>query len=439
MSAKSIWLGLAGLWVLAMAAGAVFLLVPERQAPDLPASKVETADTGASDLSSPLEAGASSDEVLPTPVEFPEPESETTAEEAEEGTNNDSFVKRVEDTNPVSTRPDTVVGADKAVTESGSALHTVEVAQGGRLTLPSGEVNVDGDWTNLGTVTAAGTTLVFDGADQTISGNTTAKKIILRGGTKRIRSGTLGSNGSGNAEPGDAGLYVEAGTTLIIEEGGKWNTPNPYGFQIAGSLVIDGGEFTCRFSNGNGTDRGEESWLPGSELTIYRGKFIGSGDADFSGATITIHDGALEINDDIWDTGEVLNIYGGTMRNATRGGMFFMTGAVNITGGELQVYQNSSRSLRIHAEASVYCTGGEISINGQAIRTSSGGIMLGSSATVGNLKINTSTRISSDSTEGAYLSVGGDFEIAKGQKFEAAGHQVIAIIPTGEDQGEFIP
>ncbi|MCA8919364.1 MAG: hypothetical protein KDB32_09820, partial [Planctomycetes bacterium] len=203
MSAKSIWLGLAGLWVLAMAAGAVFLLVPERQAPDLPASKVETADTGASDLSSPLEAGASSDEVLPTPVEFPEPESETTAEEAEEGTNNDSFVKRVEDTNPVSTRPDTVVGADKAVTESGSALHTVEVAQGGRLTLPSGEVNVDGDWTNLGTVTAAGTTLVFDGADQTISGNTTAKKIILRGGTKRIRGGTLGSNGSGNAEPGD--------------------------------------------------------------------------------------------------------------------------------------------------------------------------------------------------------------------------------------------
>lgn len=439
MGGKTLWLGLAGLWLLAMAVGAAFLLAPEQSSPEFSARDVKDADTSALDSMAPLETIESRRDELPTPAKDPESDtSPATADKPEDKKVVEDSTETADET-PTSSRPDATIVADETATETCNSLHSVEVASGARLTLPAGEVNVDGDWTNQGTVVATGTTLVFDGVDQTISGTTTAKKIILRGGTKRIRGGTFSSSGNQNAEPGNAGLYVEAGTTLIIEEGGKWNTPNPYGFQIAGSLVIDGGEFNCRFSNGNGTDRGEDSWLPGSQLTIYKGKFVGSGDADFSGATITIHDGALEINDDIWGTGEVLNIYGGSMRNATRGGMFLMTGAVSITGGQLQVYQNSSRSLRIHAEASVYCTGGEISINGQATRSTSGGIMLGSSMTVGNLKINTSTRISSDSTEGAYLSVGGDFEIAKGQKFEAAGHQIIAIIPTGDDQGEFIP
>ena len=68
-----------------------------------------------------------------------------------------------------------------------------------------------------------------------------------------------------------------------------------------------------------------------------------------------------------------------------------------------------------------------------------GGIVLYSSATLNNLKVNTSTQISTNSKAGTFLSISRDFEIAKGQRFNANGYQVIAAIPSGDNQGEFVP
>lgn len=430
------------MWVLAAVAGVAFLNAPDQRAPQMSSQDTEGSAVHESDLTTPLES-----EGLPkaptAPVETPEQlptksADKRSAKETEEIVEIEGEVK-VSDASIPEQRPSVETGADRAVTESRRNIHDISVGVGGTLTLPAGEVTIDGNIVNTGSLDASKSTLILDGADQTIEGNLNASKVVLRGGTKRIRGGTFGSLGNSNAQPGEAGLYVEADTTLIIEEGGKWNTPNPYGFQIAGSLVIDGGEFHCRFSNGNGTDRGEDAWLPGSTLTIFKGKFVGNGDADFSGATLTIHDGALEINDDIWNSGDALNMYGGSMRNTTGGGMFYLTGTVTVSDGKLQVYQSGNRSLRVHRDASVFCTGGEISINGSSASSDDGGIMLGASATLSNLKVNTSTKISSLSVEGSFLSVSGDFEIAKGRKFEAKGFSIIAAIPGGDDQGEFIP
>jgi hypothetical protein len=444
MKGKSLWLALAGVWLFAGILAALFVLGPgttsiPRTSDDLS----ESADTSPGD-SAPLRARLTEHDVPPAPKPEPEPDPAEKVAKGSQGKHSGGRVEGETTTRRSSkpelppVRPQVSVGAGQTKTETGAILRDINVGQQGTLKLPQGEVKVDGDLINQGKIEAAKTTLVFDGGDQSIEGNIKAGKVILRGGTKRIRKGTFSTASTGNAQPGKAQLYVEKGATLVIEEGGKWLTPNAYGFQIAGTLVIDGGEFHCRFTNGNGTDRGEESWLPGSELTIYKGKFVGNGDADFSGATITIHDGALEINDDIWSTGDALNIYGGSMRNTTGGGMFYMTGNVNITGGSVQVYQNSSRSLRVHSKASVFCSGGEISINGRA-SGGGGGIVLYSSATLNNLKVNTSTQISTNSAAGAFLSIGRDFEIAKGQRFNANGYQVIAAIPSGDNQGEFVP
>ena len=437
MKRPRLLIGILALWVVGSGVGAWFAIgtdsAPASQTGVVPASAAESEResgdplTSGSPLNVVLEPEAPQDGPIPIHHDV-DPIDATEAPD------------HVEESKPTSEREDAVAQPGKSASTERRQIRDLNVGANGTLTLPSGEVAIDGNLTFElgGTLNAANSTLILDGADQTITGPATAGKIVMRGGTKRIR-GTIGTNSSGNAEPGKAQLYVEAGTTLIIEAGGKWNTPNPYGFQIAGDLVIDGGEFSCRFTNGNGTDRGEDSWLPGSTLTIYSGKFVGNGDADFSGATITIHDGALEINDDIWNSGDALNIYGGLMRNTTGGGMFSLSGMVNVRDGKLQVYQNGSRSLRITKEASVYCTGGEVSINGRDATGDNSGIVLANSATVPDLVINVSTRIHKNSAPEAYLSVSGDLKIAKGQRFEAKGFNVIASFLQTDDQGEFIP
>ncbi|MCB9894986.1 MAG: hypothetical protein H6839_11100 [Planctomycetes bacterium] len=441
MKRTPLWTGILALWLIAMAAGVWFAVADDRAPAASKAPVAKPIDQAARADADPLEQQGRH-VVLPMdvgPAEQPEvaPTKSAETEAADKATADAVADKRTE---PASSRESALAGEGKTTIAERRQIHNVDVGSGGTVQLPSGEVSIDGDLTIAegGSLAAAGTTLVLDGENQTLSGTATAGKIIMRGGTKRIR-GSFGTTSSANADPGKAQLYVEAGTTLVIEKGGKWNTPNPYGFQIAGDLVIDGGEFNCRFSNGNGTDRGEESWIAGSTLTIYSGKFIGNGDADFSGATITIHDGALEINDDIWNSGDALNMYGGTMRNTTGGGMFYLTGNVNIRDGKLQVYQNYTRSLRFAKDASIYCTGGEISINGSSATSDDGGILLASSATVPNLTINTSTKIHKASAPEAFLSVSGDLNIAKGQRFEAKGFNVIASYLQTDEQGEFIP
>ena len=434
MGGKTLWLGLAGLWVLAALVVAAFFVMPDAVLKPTKVDEVEDSTDVSRDEGDPLK---SQERFNVLPVETAE---EDPADPAKTNTDVTHEIEPpVEPEDPKTTdngRPDVVIGPTE--TTNTRSYGDVRVVAGGTLTLPGGEVSIGGNFNNEGTVSANDTTLVFDGSDQTLEGKATAEKIILRGGTKRLK-GSFTTTNSGNADPGKAGLYVEAGTTLIIEQGGKWTTPNPYGFQIAGNLVIDGGEFHCRFSNGNGTDRGEESWLEGSTLTIYAGKFVGNGDADFSGASITIHDGSLEINDDIWSTGDSLTMHGGSMRNTTGGGMFAMTGTVQVHDGKLQVYQNSYRSLRVGKETSVYCTGGEISINGRAATGDEGGILLLSSATLPDLTINASTRIHKNTPETAYLSVAGDMQIAKGKRFEAHGYQVINNFVQTPDSGEFVP
>ncbi|MBZ0137402.1 MAG: hypothetical protein K8I27_13630 [Planctomycetes bacterium] len=437
MKRAPLWIGIVALWLALGAVGAWLVLTPAEAPPTAAKPELALLEDAFPSETAPLR------QTVPELPDDPPamPPAEPTVEKHAESIEPPELTEK-----PEVAEETTGFARTDLRTEKGSAAVTDlnnfrDLEIGGTLTLGGGEVSISGNVSidKAGKLDASRATLVFDGADQTLEGELSAKKVILRGGTKRIRAGTWGTNGNQNAEPGKAGLYVEAGTTLIIEAGGKWTTPNPYGFQIAGNLVIDGGEFVCRFSNGNGTDRGEKSWLEGSTLTIYSGKFVGNGDADFSGATITIHDGSLEINDDIWSTGDALTIHGGSMRNTTGGGMFAMTGTVQVHGGKLQVYQNSSRSLRVGKETSLYCTGGEISINGRAATGDSGGILLQSSATLPDLVINASTRIHKDTPETAYLSVNGDMQIAKGQKFEAHGRQVISNFVQTPESGEFVP
>jgi hypothetical protein len=436
MKRAPLWIGILALWLALGAVGAWLVLTPAEAPPTAAKPELARLDDALPAETAPLRQTVP--ELPDDPLAMPpaEPTVENHAESIEPP-------ERTE--KPEVAEETTGFARTDLRTEKGSAAVTDlnnfrDLEIGGTLTLGAGEVSISGNVSidKAGKLDASRATLVFDGADQTLEGELSAKKVILRGGTKRIRAGTWGTNGSENAEPGKAGLYVEAGTKLIIEKGGKWNTPNPYGFQIAGNLVIDGGDFVCRFSNGNGTDRGEKSWLEGSTLTIYAGKFVGNGDADFSGATINIHDGALEINDDIWNSGDALNIYGGYMRNATRGGMFSLNGAVNVRGGKLEVYQSGGRSLRIIEAASVYCSGGEISINGSPTRKGDG-ILLGSNATLPDLVINTTTGIHKDSAPSAFLSVAGDLKIAKGHKFEANGFNVIASYLQTDESGEYVP
>jgi hypothetical protein len=317
-------------------------------------------------------------------------------------------------------------------------LETLIVPESEIRRLPANRtVHISGDVNIEGALGAGSTTIVLDGGNQLIEGNFGARAIILRGGTKRLR-GFAGSEQTEPSPPGEAGLYVEADTTLVIEPGSKWTIPNPYGFQVAGHLVIDGGTFVCRFTNGNGDDRGEESWLPGSSLTIHSGRFHGRGDADFSGATVTIYDGELAIDDDLWDTGETLNVYGGVVRNATRGGAFVVKGALNMSAGELLAYQSSSRGLQVHETARVACSGGRVAICGRAATRAGGGIYLRGGVTFFDLDVEVKTFVRATSDETAYLAVTRALRIAKNASLNMRGRPLLAEFTPTEESGEFI-
>ncbi|MCC6463945.1 MAG: hypothetical protein IT463_01245 [Planctomycetes bacterium] len=316
-----------------------------------------------------------------------------------------------------------------------STLGSVVVAEGETMVLPAGVVEVTGDWQVDGKLQGENTTVVFTGNNQTISGRANLRAAILRGGTKRVR-GSMSTRGVNNARPGQAAFVVEAGTTVVIEKGASVSANGEYGFQVAGNLVLEGGNFSCSFSNGNGRDN-NDAWLPGSTLVIHSGKFSGNGDADFSGATITVHDGELSISDDIWNSGDALYIYGGTVSNDSSGGMFWLTGRVELHGGTLRVRQGGERGLGVVANAVVFATNGELVLECYDATREDSGIRLYSSAQFAKVTANASTTIFGGSDKECSLTIG-SLNIAAGKVFDARGRNVSAWLDP-EGKGTFKP
>lgn len=311
------------------------------------------------------------------------------------------------------------------------------VPKEGRRKLPAGVLEVAGDVRIEGGLDARDTVLILDGADQSLSGTGEFKGVVMRGGTKRLR-GKFTTLSRDNATAGQAQLRVEPGTTFVVEDGGHWTTPNPYGFRIEGDVVVEGGVFQVSFSNGNGGDRGERSWAEGSSLTVLRGKFIGRGDADFRGATVTIHDGEIAIDDDLWHTGEHLTVYGGVVRNSQYGGAFHIGGSVDLRGGELRAYQRHDRGLRIGRESTLLSSGGKIAILGKPAKQAKSGIYLEQPLTLHELDIQTSTRFHADCPPEAAVYVLDRLSIAKGARFDARGHVVSTTFVATEETGELL-
>lgn len=316
-----------------------------------------------------------------------------------------------------------------------STLGSVVVPEGEVLTLPAGVVEVTGEWDVTGKLQGQNTTVVFTGANQTISGHANLKAAIMRGGTKHIR-GRVSTAGVYNARPGQACFVVEAGTTVVIEKGASMEAGGEYGFQVAGNLVLEGGTFSCSFSNGNGKDT-NDCWLPGSTLTIHSGKFSGSGDADFSGATINVHDGELAVSDDIWNSGDALYIYGGTVSNSEYGGMFWLSGRVEMHGGTLRVRQGGERGLGITPDAVVFATGGELVLECRDATRQDSGIRLHASAQFAKVTASASTTIFHTSDPECSLTIG-SLNIAEGKVFDARGRNVSAWLDP-EGKGTFKP
>lgn len=373
----------------------------------------------------------------PTPL--PEPELEDPTEEITE----EEFEAEEEPSPPpapvtpppASFEPLTVNAGETSSVKAGAGLESVHVAAGGTLNLPSGQVTVRGDLTGEGKVVGGRTsTLILDG-NQEIGAALQAGTAVLRGGTKRLTSKATSRNSNTHAAPGQANLIIEPGATLIIEEGAAWDSKDAYAYQVGGTLIIDGGTFTCTFAN-NAVEF-NDCWLPGSQLIIRRGKFIGNGDHEFSGASISIFGGSLEINDDIWHSGDNLDIRDGVMRNSTGGGMFYLNGNVRMTGGKLQVNQSYDRGLRFWEDSSVFCTGGEIELAGTDATSEATGILLRNAPTLPKLVCKCSTRIHAQSQPEGSMSIA-ELVIAKGKTFNAGGFAVSAPMPDSGG-GQYVP
>lgn len=339
-------------------------------------------------------------------------------------------------------------GAQRLQLPAESQLGSVVIEAGARLSAEAGMIRVLGNWENLGTFEPGQATVEFSGSNQTVYGKTAFYRTRFSGGVKRLAEGAaLSTTRRHNAKIGEAGVVVEAGTTLLIERGASCTISNAYGFQVAGRLEIDGGTFTCEVCNG-GHSGWEDSWLDGSELVLRSGMFRAGGDADFSGASITVYGGSLEVDDDIWHSGTRLEIAGGTVRNCTSGAMFRLSGVVVMSGGTLVAHQTGQRGLRVSQEASFSATGGTLELSGSSLSSGSredngseneGGIWLGTGIQVHDFKVSASTYINLNSAASASLTISGTFAIARNKCFDAQGFRVLATVPNSPDQGEFLP
>jgi hypothetical protein len=306
--------------------------------------------------------------------------------------------------------------------------------------MPAGEVRISGDWSSEGDYAFPKTTLVFDGTDQMLSGSVRAKRIIFRGGVKRLTGGSFGTSSTSSndlSKPDEAYLVVEPGATLLIRDGAEWKTSNPYGYRIEGTVEIDGGTFEVTFANGAGK-KYEDSWRPGSRLIIRRGLFHASGDQAFRAGTIEMHGGKLIVDDDIWSLGERLLMYGGELRNSKWGGMFQIHGSLEMSGGTLQANQSGDRGFRVRVGAVVNCTGGTVEIGGSASGGTRSGIYIGESTVLPNVTVNVSSRIHSDSPKTSGLAITGRLRIKKDQTLTTTGWNVMASHSPDDDEGKLI-
>lgn len=333
-----------------------------------------------------------------------------------------------------------IVAAGKSAKASGDRSATeLRVEQGGKLSLGKGTLTLSGDLNNAGTLESSGASLVMNGGDQSITGAAAFWRARFSGGTKRLTSGSrLTTNYNQNSDKNNPVLVVEAGCTLIIEKDSELNVANAYGLRVEGTLIIDGGKVNCSYTHGHGVENMNATWVKGSQLIIRSGSFIASGDASFDGTSVYLQGGEIRCHDDIWGSGDLLEISGGVMSNDSSGGQFYFTGQVRMSGGRLEINQYEGRGFVVSANSDFWCSAGEIVLGGRDVSNAQSGIVLGKSVQLPKLTLNVNTKVSTSTPEGTVLSAN-NISIAKGKKFSAQGRQVIATIETGENTGTFEP
>lgn len=334
-----------------------------------------------------------------------------------------------------------VVATGSAAKASGDRSVTdLRVEEGATLSLGKGTLSVSGDFANAGTLESAGASLVMNGGNQTISGNAAFYRARFSGGTKRLTSGSkLTTTYNENSNKKNPVLVIEAGCTLIVENDSELNVPNAYGLRVEGTLLIDGGTVNCSFTHGHGVEGMNATWVKGSQLIIRSGSFLASGDSSFDNASVYLQGGEIRVDDDIWGSGDLLEVSGGVISNASGGGQFYFTGQVRMSGGRIEINQYEGRGFVVGKDCDFWCTAGEIVLGGQDVSGESSGIVLARNVQLPTLKLNVNTRISKSTPEGTVLSASGGINIAKDKKFNAQGRQVIANIESGENFGTFEP
>jgi hypothetical protein len=310
------------------------------------------------------------------------------------------------------------VGATAAATLT--CAGTVSIPATCALTATStSAINVGGDWTNGGTFNYNTGTVTFNGAAaQVIAGNTSFYYVRFTGaGTKSVAAGTTLAPTAPATFP-NIPMTVASGSTLSLPNaGGVFNINSSYGFQISGTLTVAGGTFNCQASNGDGSTN-NDSWLAASILNVSAGTFAGSGDANFTGATLNISGGNVNIDGSILGSG-TLNQSNGTIRNSASGAQFNLSGG-SLTGGTMDVYQSSTPAGLTVTGATTATGSHTTNIRGATVSGSNPDVAAAVAAQLGSVTCYSNCTLVLGA--GASLAVQGNFTIDTGITFSANGY-----------------
>lgn len=290
---------------------------------------------------------------------------------------------------------------------AGSAFGNVNITSLGTLDAPAGNLNVAGNWTNLGGFSPNGGTITFNGnGDQRFVGDTTFDRVAVADGSTLVlaSNSTFGYTDQFTLAPtGNLDAVTNPGTTLVVAGDGDPIQTLPDGLTlnnlvVANPAILDGANTTVNLQG--------DLTVDGSIINGLSVNFLGEGEQQILG-TGAVHLGNVTIGPDATLNPGDRDLYvsGDWTNNNPEGGFIPGNGNVIFEGTEPQTIGGETITTFNDLTIAGGPVSGPVVVSGDTLITESGSFQPSNGSAFENVVIDGVMQ----PEEGATLQIGGNW------------------------------